>query len=273
VNSLHRLEGESVDYDVLLDETRAARFVLIGEASHGTHQFYAERAELTKRLIAEQGIAAVAVEGDWPDAYRVNVFVRGESDDATPEEALADFRRFPAWMWRNTVVSEFVAWLRDWNDALPRGASKVGLLRARPLQPARVAGRYDRAMFRGGGAVTWNLRDRHMADTLDALVDHLEGTHSGTVTAASNWGGVAERTRRAHGPAPRVRNRRHLPARDGADLPLLRRGARAAVRRRRSHRRDARPRAARADERVGGRRAAGDVSLRGLERITARLRG
>ncbi len=68
----------------------------------------------------------MTVEGDWPDAYRVNRFVRGESDDATAEEALADFRRFPAWMWRNTDVVEFVTWLRDWNDALPMGEQKVG---------------------------------------------------------------------------------------------------------------------------------------------------
>jgi erythromycin esterase-like protein len=80
-------------YEALL---RDAQFVLLGEASHGTHEFYRERAEITKRLIAEQGCTAVAAEADWPDAYRVNVFVRGEGDDADAEEALRDFRRFPA---------------------------------------------------------------------------------------------------------------------------------------------------------------------------------
>src|SRR5438105_10712010 len=85
-----------------------ARFALRGEASHGTHEFYRKRAQLTKRLIEEKGFTAVAVEADWPDAYRVNCYVRGLSDDADAIKALADFRRFPAWMWRNTEVVEFV---------------------------------------------------------------------------------------------------------------------------------------------------------------------
>ena len=88
----------STDVDALLERMRPARFALIGEASHGTHEFYRERAEITKRLIAEDGYAFVAAEADWPDAYRVNLFVRGESDDGDAEEALRDFRRFPAWM-------------------------------------------------------------------------------------------------------------------------------------------------------------------------------
>src|SRR5438477_3480118 len=105
--SLHELSGGRNDYDPLLELVGSARFVLLGEASHGTHEFYRERAEITKRLIAEQGLTAVAVEADWPDAYRVNLYVRGASDDGSAEEALADFRRFPAWMWRNTDVVEF----------------------------------------------------------------------------------------------------------------------------------------------------------------------
>jgi erythromycin esterase-like protein len=115
-----------MDYGPLLAIAAPRRVVLLGEASHGTHEFYAERAEVTKRLIAAGGLTAVAVEGDWPDAYRVNRFVRGESDDEGPEEALADFRRFPAWMWRNTDVVDFVGWLREWNDALAAGTPKVG---------------------------------------------------------------------------------------------------------------------------------------------------
>jgi erythromycin esterase-like protein len=316
-----------VDYAPLLKRAAGARFVLLGEASHGSHEFYRERAEITKRLIAEQGFTAVAVEGDWPDAYRVNRFVRGESDDANAEEALSDFRRFPSWMWRNTDVVDFVTWLREWNHALPPGAAKTGFYgldlyslytsieavvtyleevdpdaaaRAReryscfdhfsrdPQQYAyaerfggaerceddavaqlvelqalasEAAGRVDdqfyaeqnarlvvnaeeyyRTAFRGGPD-SWNLRDCHMADTLDALVDQLERTqgptkaavwahnshvgdaratrmgvsgelnigqlarerygretvlvgfttYTGTVTAASDWGGVAER--------------------------------------------------------------------------------
>ena len=103
-----------------------ARFVLLGEASHGTHEFYRERARITQRLIDEKGFAAVAVEADWPDAYRVNRYVRGAGDDVDAVEALADFRRFPRWMWRNTEVVEFVDWLRAHNDALPPNAERTG---------------------------------------------------------------------------------------------------------------------------------------------------
>ena len=76
-----QLTGASQDYDPLIDLVGDARFVLIGEASHGTHDFYHERAQITQRLIKEKGFTAVAVEADWPDAYRVNRFVRGMSDE------------------------------------------------------------------------------------------------------------------------------------------------------------------------------------------------
>src|SRR5439155_19752788 len=81
---------------------------------------------ITKRLITEKQFAAVAVEADWPDAYRVNRYVRGASEDVDALEALADFRRFPTWMWRNTVGVGFIEWLRAYNDALPPGAEKIG---------------------------------------------------------------------------------------------------------------------------------------------------
>jgi erythromycin esterase-like protein len=113
------------DYDALTQRARDARLVLFGEASHGTHEFYRERAELTKRLIFEGRCSAVAIEGDWPDAYRVNRWVRGHGHDRRAEEALAGFRRFPSWMWRNTDVAAFVRWLRAHNDGLPDG-EKVG---------------------------------------------------------------------------------------------------------------------------------------------------
>src|SRR6266446_5601565 len=116
----HRLTGVDRDYDPLMDLIGDARFVLLGEASHGTHEFYRERARITQRLIDEKGFTAVAVEADWPDAYRVNRYVRGAGDDFDAAEALADFRRFPRWMWRNTEVVEFIEWLRAHNDALPR---------------------------------------------------------------------------------------------------------------------------------------------------------
>jgi erythromycin esterase-like protein len=112
----HALSGAADDYDRLLALVGDARFVLIGEASHGTHEFYRTRAEITQRLIQEKGFTAVAVEADWPDAYRVNRYVRGVGDDPTASESLADFRRFPTWMWRNADVLDFVGWLRDHND-------------------------------------------------------------------------------------------------------------------------------------------------------------
>jgi erythromycin esterase-like protein len=270
---VHALGG-TADYDSLVESATKVRFTLLGEATHGTHEFYRERAEITKRLIAEAGYTAVTVEGDWPDAYRVNQFVRGESDDASAEEALDDFRRFPAWMWRNTDVVDFVSWLREWNDALPEGAAKTGfygldlyslytsveaviayleevdpeaaqrarqryscfdqmnrdaqvyaletafggkepceqqaveqlaellfktaaLARDAPVpddrhfyaeQNARLvvnAEEYYRAVFRGG-AESWNLRDLHMAETLDELVAHLDHT-TGRATKAAVW--------------------------------------------------------------------------------------
>ena len=95
----------------MLELVGDAQLVLLGEASHGTHEFYEERARMTRWLIEEKGFCAVAAEGDWPDAYRVNLYVRGRSDDATAEEALSGFERFPTWMWRNEVMLDFVGWL------------------------------------------------------------------------------------------------------------------------------------------------------------------
>jgi erythromycin esterase-like protein len=113
---LQPLTGGAHDYDSLLQAIAAARFVLIGEASHGTHEFYRERVNITQRLILEKGFTAVAVEADWPDAWRVNRYVRGLSNDHDAREALAGFERFPAWMWRNTEVCDFVEWLRQHNS-------------------------------------------------------------------------------------------------------------------------------------------------------------
>ncbi len=256
------LSGSPRDYDALIEAARGARFVLLGEASHGTHEFYAARAEITKRLITELGFAAVVVEADWPDAYRVNRYVRATDGANDSVDALVGFERFPQWMWRNADVLDFVGWLRAHNDALrsqelkagfygmdlyslfssieavlayldkvdPEGAQRArfryacfdhfeedsqaygyeasaglaasceaavvgqlielrrhaadyarrdGRIAADELfyaeQNARLvtnAERYYRAMFRGH-TTSWNLRDEHMAGTLDALVRHL----------------------------------------------------------------------------------------------------
>jgi erythromycin esterase-like protein len=268
----HPLTGGATDYDPLMELISDARFVLLGEASHGTHEFYRERAQITKRLITEKGFTAVAVEADWPDAYRVNRYVRARGDDADSVDALSGFKRFPTWMWRNADVLDFVGWLRAHNDALPRSAAKVGFygldlyslhasmeavlgyldkidpeaaeraryryscfdhfgedtqaygyaagfglaescegevisqlveLRRRAAEYASRDGRvaedelffaeqnarlvknaeeYYRSMFRGRVS-SWNLRDRHMVETLHALVAHLDGQTEGGAKA------------------------------------------------------------------------------------------
>jgi erythromycin esterase-like protein len=248
-------------YDALLDEIGDRHLVLLGEASHGTHEFYRERAAITQRLISEKGFNAVAVEADWPDAFRVNQFVRGLSSDKTADQALSDFQRFPTWMWRNTEVRDFINWLKARNgardksshagfygmdlyslftsigsvlryldDVDPEAARRaryrygcfdhfaedsqaygytasidmaqsceeqvirqlvdIQRLAARPpadgeaneealfsaAQNARLvrnAERYYRSMFRGRVS-SWNLRDRHMAETIDAISGHVK---------------------------------------------------------------------------------------------------
>jgi erythromycin esterase-like protein/predicted phosphoribosyltransferase len=124
-----RLDGDPHQYDALLEGIGDARVVLLGEATHGTHEFYRERACITRRLITEKGFAGVAVEADWPDAYRINRFVRGGTVDDDAVQALAGFGRFPTWMWRNADVLDFVGWLRTHNEAQPpdRRAGFYGL--------------------------------------------------------------------------------------------------------------------------------------------------
>ena len=110
------LDGSASDYDGLVAKAAMHPLVLLGEATHGTHEFYRQRALITRRLIEEHGFNAVAAEADWPDAYRINRYVRGESDERDAVRALAGFERFPSWMWRNADVLDFIGWLRDHND-------------------------------------------------------------------------------------------------------------------------------------------------------------
>lgn len=105
--------GDS-DYDGLLDMVGDRSFVLLGEASHGTHEFYAMRADITRRLIVEHGFDAVAVEADWPDAYGLNRYVRAQTE-VSLDDAFGEFQRFPTWMWRNTDVRGFIGWLHAHN--------------------------------------------------------------------------------------------------------------------------------------------------------------
>lgn len=132
------LSDADSDISAILSIVGDASLVLIGEASHGTHDFYALRRELTRRLIRDHGFAGVALEADWPDAYRVNAWVRHQGNDFDADVALSDFQRFPQWMWRNTVVHEFVGWLREENQR---------------RSPARRAGVYGLDLYSLGTSI------------------------------------------------------------------------------------------------------------------------
>ena len=120
----------------------------LGEASHGTHEFYAERAALSRKLVAECGFQAIVVEADWPDAWRVNRYIRSRSDDPDAAAALSGFERFPTWMWRNTVVRDLVEWLREHNRKLP---------------PSRQVGFYGMDLY-------------SLFSSIRAVLDHLDRT-------------------------------------------------------------------------------------------------
>ena len=154
------------DLDPLLERTAEARVVLLGEASHGTHEFYAWRAAITQRLIAEQGFAFVAVEGDWPDCQRVDAIVRGQPDAPDdPRAALATFERWPRWMWANEEVADFGRWLRRHN------ASRAGLDGAGSDAAARVGfhGLDVYALWESLREILLYLRDNDPARVLDAI--------------------------------------------------------------------------------------------------------
>ena len=258
------LTGPS-DLDELLDRIGDARVVMLGEASHGTHEFYAWRAACSRRLIQEKGFSFVAVEGDWPDCARVDRSVRGlPGAPPDPCEALRAFERWPTWMWANHEVVDFCRWLHARN-ASAQQAARVGfygldvyslweslreilvylrehdpelgpaaLTAYRCFQPYDeneqryglatrmvptscedevvdllvqlrqqaaadgegpfaawqnaevVAGaeRYYRTMM-NGGRESWNVRDRHMGDTLDRLLEH-HGPRSKAIVWAHN---------------------------------------------------------------------------------------
>ena len=120
------LAGEACDYDPLLQLIGDARLVLLGEASHGTHEFYLERAAISRRLMAEKAFSILVIEADWPDSGRVHRYIRGSTSDANADEALSGFRRFPTWMWRNTVMLQFVEWLRSFNTDLDPKRAPLG---------------------------------------------------------------------------------------------------------------------------------------------------
>jgi erythromycin esterase-like protein len=113
------LTGAPSDHDPLVQAARDARFVLLGESSHGTHEYYRDRALISERLVRELGFGAVAIEGDWSGTYRVNLYVRGRGGDRTAEQALSGYRNFPRWMWRNAEFRDFIDRLHNWNLTQP----------------------------------------------------------------------------------------------------------------------------------------------------------
>ncbi len=120
IRSLASPLRSAADLDLVLERVGDARVVLLGEASHGTHEYYAWRASLTRRLIEEKGFGFVAVEGDWPECYEVNRCVRLRPGAApSPRQVLDSFDRWPTWMWANEEVVEFGEWLRERNSRLP----------------------------------------------------------------------------------------------------------------------------------------------------------
>lgn len=112
--------------DPLLERIGDRHHVLLGEASHGTHEYYTWRTTISKRLILEKGFNFIAVEGDWPDCYRINRYIKGYSDqDKEPVELLRSFDRWPTWMWANWEIAALISWLKDHNANLPVN-KKVG---------------------------------------------------------------------------------------------------------------------------------------------------
>jgi erythromycin esterase len=119
---------DNASLDPLLASIGDARFVLLGEASHGTAEYYRRRAALTQRLIAEHDFSFVGVEGDWPDCFRMNRWVKGQAEqDRSARDVLAEFDRRPTWMWANKEVADFVSWLRTYNAETGRAIGFYGL--------------------------------------------------------------------------------------------------------------------------------------------------
>ena len=228
----HVLQRAPSDLDPLLDRIGDARFVLLGEATHGTHEFYRVRAEITRRLIEEKSFTAVAVEADWPDAYRVNRWVRAASDDASAEQALSAFKRFPILMWRNADVLDLVGWLREYNEAQPVKTRRAGIYgldlyalytsiaavveyleSVDPALAERARARYSCFEHFGddsrehnshlGDARATEMGERGEWNVGQLVRERFGGdavlvgftTYTGTVTAASNWDAPAERKR------------------------------------------------------------------------------
>lgn len=218
VDLLHRdgielRSGEMSDYDPLLNAIGDARFVLIGEATHGTHEFYRERAEITKRLINEKGFIAVAVEADFPDANRVNAYINGRGRDLDAVDSMSSFERFPTWMWRNADVLDFVGWLRTHNDIEKVNGQGVGffgldlyslhtsieavltyLAKVDPEAAARARNRYSCFDHFGKDSQKYGSAvNRGIADSCeDEVAVQLAELHASTVEYSRHDGRIAK---------------------------------------------------------------------------------
>jgi erythromycin esterase-like protein len=108
----------STDLDPLIDYIGDAKYVLLGEASHGTHEYYTWRAKITQRLIQEKGFSFLGVEGDWPDCYRLNRYAKGYLDSGKDIfSVINEFKRWPTWMWANWETAAFIDWLKVYNES------------------------------------------------------------------------------------------------------------------------------------------------------------
>jgi erythromycin esterase len=121
IQELARSLLSASDLDPIVNQIGTSRFVGLGEASHGTHEFYQWRATLSQRLIEEHGFTWIGVEGDWPDCWRINQWVRGlDNQNLNSRQLLARCDRWPTWMWANDDVADFLTWLREHNARRPR---------------------------------------------------------------------------------------------------------------------------------------------------------
>ncbi|MFL5754293.1 MAG: erythromycin esterase family protein [Bacteroidia bacterium] len=112
--------NSSKDLSLLLNAIGDASVVMLGEASHGTHEYYTWRTAITKKLIQQKGFSFIAVEGDWPDCYKINRYVKGYPDAETDiHELLGNFKRWPTWMWANWEVAALAEWLKEYNSTMP----------------------------------------------------------------------------------------------------------------------------------------------------------
>ncbi|MBW3629800.1 MAG: erythromycin esterase family protein, partial [Gemmatimonadetes bacterium] len=191
------LRGTDGDYDRLVAMIGDAQVVLLGEATHGTHEFYRERARITRRLIEQHGFTAVAVEGDWPEVYPVNRYVRGAGTSLTA--ALAGFEDFPEWMWRNTDVVELVEWMRSYNQSRPE-AARVGFygLDMQTLGPAITAVTEYLESNDARAAERARSRFRCFARYRDDPAAYAQSVEYGAATSCERQ--VAEQLREFEGP-------------------------------------------------------------------------